>query len=138
MQKKKLDIKEKEHFIGRVSEILKTKRYILFAYIFGSFVSGDAFNDIDIGLFIDDKKSKSTLKIELELENELEESLHVPFDVRIINNAPLSFVYNILKNKIVILDKDKNLRTDFEGLIYKKYFDFKHFRREYLREIISA
>lgn len=138
MQKKKLDIKEKEHLIGRVSEILKTKIYILFAYIFGSFVSGDAFNDIDIGLFIDDKKSKSTLKIELELENELEESLHVPFDVRIINNAPLSFIYNMLKNKIVILDKDKNLRTDFEGLIYKKYFDFKQFRREYLREIISA
>lgn len=138
MQKKRLNAKEKKALVDRISGILETRKYILFAYIFGSFVSGDSYKDIDVGLFVDDKKSISSLKIELEIENELEDAIHVPCDVRIINNAPLSFVYNILKEKIVILDRDNSLRADFEGIIYKKYFDFQHLRREYLREIINA
>jgi hypothetical protein len=38
----------------------------------------------------------------------------------------------------VIVDNNKSLRSDFEGLVYKKYFDFEHLRNEYLREIKNA
>jgi hypothetical protein len=50
----------------------------------------------------------------------------------------VSFVYNVLKGGFVIVDNDKSLRCDFEGLVYKKYFDFQHLRNEYLREIKNA
>ena len=73
----------------------------------------------------------------MELENELEDILHIPVDIRIINNAPLSFQYNVLKTGKVIVDGDKTLRADFEGLIFKKYFDFVHLRNEYLRETLN-
>ncbi len=72
----------------------------------------------------------------MKIENELENIIHFPVDVRIINNAPLSFQYNVIKTSIVIVDKDKIFRNDFEGLVFKKYFDFVHLRNEYLREII--
>jgi predicted nucleotidyltransferase len=129
---------EKEVLIERISNILKVKEYVFFAYIFGSFASKESFKDIDVGIFISGEKPKLPLKLELEIEAELEDTIHIPVDVRIINNAPLSFIYNILKNNIVVVDRDRSLRTDFEGLIYKKYFDFQYFRREYLREIINA
>jgi predicted nucleotidyltransferase len=138
MHKRRLSAKEKEVLIERISDILKTKEYILFAYIFGSFASEDSFKDIDIGIFVTGEKIKSPLRLELDMEGELESVIHTPVDVRIINNAPLSFIYNILKKGIVIVDNDKSLRTDFEGLVYKKYFDFQHLRREYLREILNA
>jgi predicted nucleotidyltransferase len=138
MYKKRLPVKEKEAMIDRISEILRDKEYILFAYIFGSFITEVVFHDIDVGLFISGEKTGSPLKIELEIENELEDAIHVQFDVRIINDAPLSFIYNILKNGVVVVDRNKSLRADFEGLIYKKYFDFQHLRREYLKEIINA
>jgi predicted nucleotidyltransferase len=138
MYKRRLSIKEREVLIKKISDILKRKKYILFAYIFGSFASEDSFQDVDIGIFISGVKDRSPLRLELETEGELEDAIHIPVDVRIINNAPLSFIYNILKNKIVIVDNDKSLRADFEGLIYKKYFDFQHLRKEYLREIINA
>ena len=138
MHKRRLSAKEKEVRIERISDILKTKEYILFAYIFGSFASEDSFKDIDVGIFVTGEKFKSPLRLELDMEGELETAIHTPVDVRIINNAPLSFIYNILKKGIVIVDNDKSLRTDFEGLVYKKYFDFQHLRREYLREIINA
>ena len=133
-----LKIEEKRIVIQKIADFLKTKQYILFAYIFGSFVSQDSFSDIDIGIFIADKHHESPLNLELNLEIELQNIVHMPVDVRVLNHAPLSFVYNVLKNRIVIVDKNKTLRADFEGLIFKKYFDFKHLRDEYLREIVNA
>lgn len=136
--KRKLAIIDRKALIEKIVSTLKDKEYTLFAYIFGSFTTGDDFNDIDIGIFIAEEKVDSPLSMELELERELEDVLHVPVDVRILNNAPLSFVYNVLKNGVVIVDVDALLRADFEGMVYKKYFDFRHLRNEYLREILHA
>ena len=138
MRKRRLTLIEKKVLIEEISGILKKKEYILFAYLFGSFISEDVFKDIDIGVFISGAESKSLLKLELMLEGEVEDAIHLPVDIRAINNAPLSFVYNMLKCGIVIVDANKHLRSDFEGLVCKKYFDFQHLRNEYLREIINA
>ena len=138
MHKKRLSAKEKEVLIEKISDVLKAKEYIIFAYIFGSFASEDSFQDIDVGIFTSGVNDRSPLRLELEIEADLEDAIHIPVDVRIINNAPLSFIYNILKNKIVIVDNDKSLRADFEGLVYKRYFDLQHLRNEYLREVINA
>jgi predicted nucleotidyltransferase len=138
MGKKHLIAKEKDIVLGRITKILQQKDYILFAYIFGSFASDNDFNDIDIGIFITRKDMQSPLQTEFDIERELEDTIKIPVDVRIINHAPLSFIYHVLKTGVVIVDKDKSTRSDFEGLIYKKYFDFQYVRREYLREIINA
>lgn len=115
------------------------KHNIIFAYIFGTFSSeSTVYNDIDIGIYVSDTEKKSFFQAELEIERELEDSIHIPIDVRIINRAPLSFVYQIIKTGIVIVNKNSDLRADFEGLTCKKYFDFQHLRREYLREIVNA
>lgn len=138
IQKRVLTDKEKEFLIESAAAFLKTKKYIQFAYIFGSFSSGKSFNDIDVGIFVSHEKPDSLLSLELKIERELGDVLNIPVDVRIINIAPLPFIYNVLKSGIVILDNDKSMRADFEGLIYKKYFDYKHLRDEYLREILNA
>ncbi len=138
MRKRILSPEEKEDLVKRISDILKAKEYILFAYIFGSFVSEEAFEDVDVGVFVSNGLNEPPLKLELELEGEIGDAIRMSADIRIINNAPLPFVYNVLKDGIVIVDKNKSLRSDFEGLIYKKYFDYQHLRNEYLREIINA
>lgn len=137
-QKRILTAEEKKHLIERITAVLQAKGYILFAYIFGSFTSGKSFNDIDVGIYVSLEKPVSQLNLELEIERELGDVLHIPVDVRIINRAPQSFTYSVLKSGRVVLDNDKSLRADFEGLVLKKYFDFIHFRNEYLREIANA
>ncbi len=139
MSKKNLSLKEKQSLLERISDLLNARECILFAYVFGSFVSEDGFQDVDIGIFADiAKMEQSPLDFELSTEREIEAALCMPVDVKIINSAPLSFVYNVLKRKIVVADKDGSFRADFEGAVYKKYFDFRHLRREYVREIINA
>lgn len=131
-------IKDKKRFIKKATAVLQTKEYILFAYVFGSFTAEKSFHDIDIAVFIHDEKLKSQFALEMELEVEMEKTLCFPVDVRIINNAPVSFIYNVLKSGAVIVDNNISMRADFEGLNYKKYFDYRHLRDEYLREIINA
>jgi len=124
MRKRRLSEIEKKVLIEEISNILKTKEYVLFAYIFGSFISEDVFKDIDIGVFVSGAEGKSLLTLELMLEGEVGDAIHIPIDIRIINHAPPSFVYNMLKGGIVIVDANKPLRSDFEGLVCKKHFDF--------------
>ena len=137
MQKRQMTRTEKGRLTETVSGLLAEKEYILFAYLFGSFVTAESFRDIDVAVYVRDKPEKSVV-LELEIEKELENALRMPADVRIINHAPLSFIYNVLKNKILAVDRDKAFRADFEGLIFKEYFDLSYLRKEYLREIINA
>ena len=93
---------------------------------------------MDVGVYISGNLPKLALPMELGLENDLQDALHVPVDVRVLNKAPVPFVYNVLKSGRVVVDKDKCARADFEGWIYKRYFDLRHLLKEYLREIINA
>lgn len=107
------------------------------AYLFGSFIAADSFSDIDLGVII--KTDFANLMLfEFELENRLEKICSHPVDVRVLNRAPLSFCQNVIRHGKVILDRDPNLRADFEGNIRKQYFDFSRFRKQYLREAVNA
>lgn len=129
---------EKMALCRKMGELLQSKKWILFAYVFGSFAVGYSFRDIDIAVFVSDIGGKKSLEFEMELESQLEKLTSLPVDVRVINHAPLTFVYNVLKWGSVLVDKDSSLRADFESRICKEYFDFRHLREEYLREIVHA
>lgn len=137
MSKRVLTKEEKARLVGEVAALLARKEQVLFAYIFGSFVTADNFQDIDVALYVKEGTEESLI-LELDIERDLEGTVGLPVDVRIINHAPLSFVYNILKDKIVVVERDSLIRSDFESLIFKKYSDQQRLTKEYLREIINA
>jgi predicted nucleotidyltransferase len=136
--KKQIPEPEKQLIIERISSQLKRQKNIIFAHIFGSFVLEKKFSDIDIGIFVANKSNINSLNFELKMEKEIQSLVHFPVDVRIVNNAPLSFVYHMIKEGILIKDEDPSERADFEGLIFKKYLDYAFFRKQYLKEVINA
>lgn len=138
MRKKQISQDEKQSIIEGISSRLREQKHITFSYIFGSFAQEEKFSDIDIGVFVSEKISKESLNFEFDLEEEIKSFTHLPVDVRIINHAPLSFVYHVIKEGILIVDKDAGKRADFEGIIFKKYLDFAFFRRQYLKEVPNA
>jgi uncharacterized protein len=133
MQLSRKNIAEKEALYRQVKNILEEDENILFAYVFGSSVMHDAFHDIDIAIFLKTPNKSTALTQELDLEVRLSGALRLQVDVRILNEAPLPFRYNVLKTGRVILDRDALRRSDFESLTYRMYFDFERFRIEYLR-----
>lgn len=136
--KQQIPESEKQVIIKQISSRFSKQKKIVFAYIFGSFVSEKKFTDIDIGIFIANKKGINTFNFELRMENEINSFIHFPVDVRTINDAPISFVYHVIKEGVLIKDDAPSLRADFEGMIFKKYLDLAFFRKQYLREVINA
>ena len=137
-KKQYLKASEKEDIVSAISSHLQREcAEIAAAYLFGSFVKEEAFSDIDLGILMNTDFERP-LEYELELESRLERILKYPVDIRIINGAPLSFCQNVIRHGRVIVDRDPNLRADFEGQTLKQYFDFARFRRQYLAEVKNA
>jgi uncharacterized protein len=110
---------------------------ILAAYVFGSFIEGKPYSDMDLGLLMLNDPPNPVV-LEIDFESELEKITGCPVDIRILNGAPLSFCQQVIRNGEVILDSDPDTRADFEGRTLKKYFDFSRFRTRYLREVCHA
>ena len=121
-----------------IREMLKKHEEILFAYLHGSFVKKDAFRDIDVAIYLE-RMPASVLEYELQMETDLMKALRKYIvDVRVLNGAPLSFKYNVIKDGIVLLSKDDDKRADFEEKTIVFYLDFLPYRKLYLRETLGV
>ncbi len=126
-----------EHEKGRIKRLIKEflmgREEVLFAYLHGSFLSGP-FRDIDIAVYTD---GECDVFYELELEEELEERLGFPVDVRVLNNAPISFRFKVLKGEL-LFSRDEEKRCGFESRTMGEYHDFKYYLNAYRREVLGV
>jgi len=129
--------KRKDEIINIISSCLQQYGEIFAAYIFGSFISDKSFADIDLGI-LTQRKPDNLIEYEVGLEIKLDRLVKFETDVRVLNNAPLSFVQNVLRHGQLIIDINPNRRADFENNVLKKYFDFSRFRKRYLEDVIDA
>ena len=129
--------REKEEYVDAVSSFLQQHGEIYAAYLFGSFVTRESFADIDLGVLLR-REPEDILEYEVELESKLEKLDRFRVDVRVLNSAPISFAQNVIRYGRLIIDREPNIRSDFESYVLKKYFDFERFRRVYLTEVINA
>ena len=137
-KKRTLNYAEKDALIKNLSNLLGREDQILFAYLHGSFVTDEPFNDLDIAIYCKEKPAVEMLDYELILEEKLERQLKIPVDLKTLNNAPVSFCYMVLKKGIIIVVNDDKRRVGFEMRTYSKYFDFQPYRQRYLQEVINA
>ena len=92
---------------------------VLFAYTYGSFVDSESFHDVDIGVYL----SGSTInaKIAADLSQRLSGKIKLPVNVRILNAAPISFRFHVLRGEC-LFSRNDDLRTDIMEDIMRRYF----------------
>jgi predicted nucleotidyltransferase len=129
--------KKKAAITETIASFLAQDKEIYCVYMHGSFLTGGPFADIDLGLLLV-HPPEYLLEYEFEIEIAVERQVNFPVDVRVLNNAPVSYIQNVIRNGKVILDKKPDKRSDFESYSLRKYFDFAPFRRRYLSEVINA
>jgi hypothetical protein len=135
--KRSVPKKKKDEIVNTISALLARYEDINSAYLHGSFLSAKTFGDIDLGLLVTHTPG-NIIEYETNIEIEIEGQVNIPVDVRVLNNAPVSFVQNVIRGGKLVLDKQPNVRSDFESYSLRKYFDFAPFRRRYLSEVIDA
>jgi len=103
---------KKKKIAKQIQDVLMSRDEIVFAYIYGSFVSSRKFRDIDIAVFVDPKKVKSKDMLDYELELGSELVFPCPVDVHMLNNAPVSFQHNVFRTGKLLFSRDDIVLTD--------------------------
>ncbi len=129
--------RQKKEYLNQIRELLIAQPEISFAYVHGSFIEQDAFGDVDLALYLDPLPEGIGIYYEFALENAIEELIHLPADLRLLNNAPLSFKYSVLRNGIRLFEKDDDLRSSFQERTLSRYYDFAPLRERYLKEALT-
>lgn len=127
-----LKAKEKEEILIKLKAFLQRKPEVLFTYLFGSFIKGGAFQDLDAALYL---KNDSERKV-LQIEREIEGLIHLPVEATFLNKAPLSFAFRVIKEGHLIFVRDDKTRCDFEEKTRVFYFDFLPFYKRYYKEVV--
>jgi len=94
------------------------------------------FHDIDIGLVLD-YTYKPHRYYEQRLERELASLVHYPIDIRVLNTAPIRFVYQVLKKQQILFCSSLNAFSAFESRILSRYFDYAYYLNRYRRDVIG-
>ena len=115
--------------VKQLKTFFKDKTDAALVFLFGSFVRKQitAYSDIDIGIFF--KKAPDIYEIN-DIKEDLSASLKRDVDVVVLNDASPILRMQVLKNGILIIERDKNDFSIFYGDTVKQYDDLKIIRRK--------
>jgi predicted nucleotidyltransferase len=108
---------------------------VVAVYLYGSRARGDArpSSDIDLGVLLAGSPPPSLGGPARDLENDIERAVGLPVEAIVMNTAPADLVHRILRDGILLLDRDRAARLRFEVQSRNEYFDLAPLRRLYRR-----
>lgn len=134
--------KEKALVFRKLAGLLSGYDELLFAYIFGSFVHGPGFHDLDIGVYLagdsyDSLCKKTAFDYELQMGADLEKFLPYPVDVKVLNRAPVPLCYAVTQGKL-LFSRDEPARYAWVEKTWDYYLDMQYFLRSSLFDLLSV
>jgi predicted nucleotidyltransferase len=125
----------KEKIIQRLGQLLEERPEISFAYVHGSFLSGPAYHDIDVALYLEPLPA-DTFDYEMNISVELTRALRQAVDVHLLNQAPMGFQHQVLQGEL-LLARDEDRLTDYIEYVANEYTAFSHFLLPYLEAVTT-
>jgi predicted nucleotidyltransferase len=131
--------------IRTMVSVLRAHPEIVFAYLHGSFLTGNQPRDVDLAVFAGtstfqalEQTHQVAMELAIPLEMEIQEAIGLPVDLQVLNQAPLEFRCRVVDFGQLLLDRDPTLREDFELLTRKEYWDFRPILEEHLQEALKG
>ena len=136
MKKSEIDF---EGAVQKLKDFLSGCEDIVFAYLHGSFVEGEEFRDVDVAVFLagGTVRSRDDVEYEIALSLRLGKEMGLPVDVKLLNDAPLSFRYHASRG-MLLMTRDESFREEFLNRTWGEYFDFLPLSRIYREEMTRA
>lgn len=131
------DKKQRDRVADRVRTVLERDREVAFAYLYGSFVELDAFHDVDVGVYLKTVKPERATSAGLAIAERLRDEVGFPVDVRILNGAPGSFLYHVLRGRLILSRDDALLAQVMEDTT-RRYLDIAPLLRHSAKEAFAA
>ena len=100
---------------------------VVAAYLFGSIARGTPRpgSDVDIAVLYGGAPPTSLAELPLDLETELERVLGAPVQVVVLNRAPVDLIHRVLRDGVLLVDRDRSARIRFEVKARNEFFDIQ-------------
>ncbi|MGQ9825219.1 MAG: nucleotidyltransferase domain-containing protein [Desulfotomaculales bacterium] len=130
--------RKREKITRQLKHLLAKRREIIFAYLFGSFLTDPCFRDLDIGIYLREETvpRERALEYELSLGAELEQEIHYPVDVKVLNYAPVPLCHSVSGGE-VIFSRNEGVRYDWVEKTWDMYLDMQYFLRNNLLDLLG-
>jgi len=113
----------------QLCDLLKQSPEIVFAYLYGSFVEGLDYHDIDVGVFLQ-PVPEDVFEYEMVLSVALTRAIKKSVDVHVLNHAPLGFQHSVLRGEF-LFTRDEDLLTDLIEHVSIEYMEYSYHIQEY-------
>ena len=126
-----------EEVRARLQTLLAARDEIDWAYVFGSFLDGPGYHDIDVGVYLRPPLLRGQVfDYEMELSVGLTMTLHTTMDVHVLNDAPMGFQHGVLQGEPLFV-RDQDRLDGFIEHIGWEVMEFAHHAEDYLREVLT-
>jgi predicted nucleotidyltransferase len=105
---------------------------VLAIYLYGSTArdAADRRSDVDVGLLL--RSHKGAMRTDISaLTDHLEAASHKTVDLIVLNSSSADLIHRVLRDGILLLDRDRAARIRFEVQARNEYFDLEPVRRAY-------
>ena len=104
-------------------------------YLYGSRARGTARSgsDLDLAVLLAAPPTSTLRSVARAIEDVVERALRIPVEAVVLNRAPADLVHRVLRDGILVLDRDRAARLRFEVRARNEYFDLAPLRRLYRR-----
>jgi hypothetical protein len=123
-----MEMIRKDIMVSLIREVVREDERVVFAYLYGSFVTEESFRDIDVGVYLKNTEENSiVVSVELKTQLSRDAQRHGfsfgadQFDVKILNDAPFTFLRRVFEQGILLFDLNPELRTDLIEYVSLKY-----------------
>ncbi len=106
----------REALVCRLTAELEKESVVEFAYLHGSLLDSEAVHDVDVGLYLRESEAERSSVVASDLSARLTAVAGLPVDVRVLNEAPLSFVYHVLRGRLLVCRDEELLMSKLEGV----------------------
>jgi len=113
---------------------------IIAAYLFGSVARGTAGarSDVDLAVLYAAAPPATLEGLPLDLEGRIEQLVNRPAQVIVLNTAPAGLVHRVLRDGVLLLDRDPSARIRFEVRARNEFFDLQPILARYRRRPVPA
>ena len=129
-----LSVAEGTPYAVQLRDRLQIRPEIAFAYLYGSFVEGLPYHDVDVALYLDPSWAGDVFEYEMSLSTELTLALRVMVDVHALNGAPLGFCHAVLQGAPLFV-RDEEMLADYIERVSLDSMEFEHLARAYTHEV---
>lgn len=140
-------MEHKDYELKTLKEVLtsnlKKENDIIFAYLFGSYAKEKPWkeSDIDVAVYLKEDFYKNGLERkefffnrQLELIEVISEAVKMnQVDLVILNQAPCTLSYFVIKEGILLFSRNEADRIKFEVKVIKEYLDYSYYLKKYFK-----